>query len=77
MKIIETFENLPKLAKVLLLIFVGLICPIYRIVKYLETKNTNTLIAAILCFVPVVGTIIQAIDIITEVTDNKIKFFAE
>lgn len=77
MKIIETFESLPKWAKVVLLVFVGLICPIYRILKYLETKNTNTLIAGILALIPFVGTIIQVIDIITEVTDNKIKFFAE
>ncbi len=77
MKIIETFESLPKWAKVVLLVFVGLICPIYRIIKYLETKNTNTLIAGILALIPFVGTIVQVIDIITEVTDNKIKFFAE
>ena len=77
MKIIETFESLPKWAKVVLLVFVGLICPIYRILKYLETKNTNTLIAGILALIPFVGTIVQVIDIITEVTDNKIKFFAE
>lgn len=77
MKIIETFESLPKWAKVVLLVFVGLICPIYRILKYLETKNTNTLIAGVLALIPFVGTIIQVIDIITEVTDNKIKFFAE
>lgn len=77
MKIIETFESLPKWAKIVLLVFVGLICPIYRILKYLETKNTNTLIAGVLGFIPFVGTILQVIDIITEVTDNKIKFFAE
>lgn len=77
MKIIETFESLPKWAKILLIIFVGLICPIYRILKYLESKNTNILIAGILGFIPFVGAIFQVIDIITEITDNKIKFFAE
>ena len=77
MKFIETFESLPKWAKIVLLVFVGLISPIYRIIVYLETKNTNILIAGVLGFIPFVGTILQVIDIITEVTDNKIKFFAE
>ena len=44
-----TFESLPKIAKVLILIFVGVIVSgVYRIVRYLETKNTKTLVIAII-----------------------------
>ncbi len=75
MKIIETFENLPKLVKIILLVFLGgIISPVYRILRYVETKNLTTLIVGILCLVTGCGNVIlQVIDIITEITDNKIK----
>ena len=73
-QIIEMFENLPKIAKVVLLIFFGyLISPIYRILRYLETKNTLTLIVGIVCLVTGVGNVVlQVLDIITELTSNRI-----
>ena len=77
MEIIKTFENLPKIAKVLLIAFVGIISPIYRIIKFLESKNTMTLVGAILCFVPCVGTVIWVLDIVSELTKNQITFWAE
>ena len=41
-KITEMFENLPLWAKILLLVVAGtLISPVYRILRYLETKNTT------------------------------------
>ena len=75
MNIIETFENLPKIAKILLLVFLGgIISPVYRILRYVETKNMTTLIVGILCLVTGCGNVVlQVIDIITEITDNKIK----
>ena len=78
MDIIKTFEELPKWAKILLLIFVGgIISCVYRIVKFLETKNTSTLLFGILALIPCVGTVIAIIDIVSEATDNRIKFMAE
>lgn len=78
-KITEMFENLPLWAKILLLVVAGtLISPVYRILRYLETKNTTTLIVGILCLVTVWGNAILAIiDIITEVTKGRITVLAD
>lgn len=76
--IIKTFEELPKWAKALLIFFTGSIIPaVYRIIKYLDTKSTNTLLFGILALVPCAGTVIAIIDIISELTDNRIKFMAD
>jgi hypothetical protein len=77
-QIIEMFENLPKIAKVILLIFFGyLISPIYRILRYLETKNTLTLIVGIVCLVTGVGNVVlRVLDVITELTNNRITILA-
>ena len=74
-RIITTFENFPKIAKVILLIFVGLICGIYRIIRYTETKNNATLVVGILAFIPVVGFIIQVLDVVSEIFNNEITFY--
>lgn len=73
--IITTFENFPKIAKVLLLIFVGIISGIYRIIRYTETKNNATLVAGILAFIPVIGFIIQVLDVVSEIFNNEITFY--
>ena len=77
-QIIEMFENLPKIAKVILLIFFGyIISPIYRILRYLETKNNLTLIVGIVCLVTGVGNVVlQVLDIITELTSDRITILA-
>ena len=73
----EQFENLPLVVKILLLIFLGgLVSGIYRILRYLETKNTTTLVVAILCFV-CIGGIFAIIDIVTEITSGRITVCAE
>lgn len=73
----EQFENLPLVVKILLLIFLGgLVSGIYRILRYLETKNTTTLVVAILCFV-CIGSVFAIIDIITEITSGRITVCAE
>ena len=70
------YENLPKIVKVLLQIFLGsLIGGIYRIVRFLETKNIITLIAGILNFFGL-GLVFWVIDLITEIFANKITFLA-
>ena len=75
--ITATFESLPKIAKVLILIFVGVIVSgVYRIVRYLETKNIVTLVVGILCFTGI-GIIIGIADAVTEILSNKITLFAD
>lgn len=76
-KYTEKFEELPLIVKILLLLFLGgLVSGIYRILRYLETKNTTTLIVAILCFV-CIGGIVAIIDIVTEITKGRITVCAE
>lgn len=73
------FEALPKWAKIILLLpFLvgGLVSAIYRIIRFTETKNTTTLVVGIVSLF-CVGSILAIVDIVTEITDNKIKFLAD
>lgn len=71
------FEALPKIAKVLILIVLGVVVSgVYRIVRYLETKNIVTLVAGVLCFTGI-GFVIGFIDAVTEILNNKVTFLAD
>jgi hypothetical protein len=71
------FENLPKLVKILVLFVFGVVVSgIYRIVRYLETKNIVTLVAGILCFTGI-GFVIGIVDAVTEILNNKITLLAD
>lgn len=74
-----TYESLPKLAKILIQVFLGAVVGgIYRIVKFLETKNVVTLVAGILVLVTGVGNLVAWIaDLYTEITKNKITLLAD
>lgn len=76
--ITEMYEELPQIVKILLQIFLGgVIGGIYRILRFLETKNVVTLVVGILCLVTGVGnTIAWIIDLITEITQNRITVLA-
>ncbi|MBQ7364119.1 MAG: hypothetical protein IJW46_00805 [Clostridia bacterium] len=70
------YENLPKLVKIILqLIFGAVIGGVYRIVRFVETKNIVTLVAGILNFVGI-GLLFWIVDLVTEITSNKISFLA-
>ena len=73
------YEDLPKIAKILLQIFLGgAIGGIYRILRFLETKNIVTLVVGILGLVTGIGNLILwVVDLITEVTQNKITVLAD
>ena len=71
------FEALPMLVKVLVLFVFGVVVSgVYRIIRYLETKNIATLVAGVLCFTGI-GFIIGIVDAVTEILNNKITFFAD
>ena len=73
----EQYEALPKIAKILLQFFLGyIVSVVYRILRYTETKNTSTLVVGILCFF-CFGTVFWVIDLITEITSNRITVFAD
>ena len=74
-----TYEALPKGVKVLLqLVLGGVIGGIYRILRFVETKNVITLVVGILTLVTGVGNAIAwVVDLITEITQNKICVLAD
>ncbi len=75
----EIYENLPKIAKILIQIFLGaVVSGLYRVLRYLETKNTVTLIVGIVSLVSggVFG-ILWLIDLITEITSDRITVLAD
>lgn len=78
-RITEIYENLPKIAKILLQIFLGaIVSGLYRVLRYLETKNTTTLVVGIISLVTggVFG-ILWVVDLVTEITKNRITVLAD
>ena len=73
------YEALPKIAKILLQLFFGaFIGGVYRIVRYFETKNIVTLIVGILGLFTGIGNfLVWLVDLITEITQNKITVLAD
>ena len=74
----KAYEDLPKIAKILLQIFLGaLIGGIYRILRYTETKNIVTLVVGILALIPPIDFIFWIIDLVTEITADRITVLAD
>ncbi len=72
------YDALPKIAKVILQILLGaIIGGIYRIVKYFETKNTTTLVVGILALIPPIDFVFWILDLVTQITNDKISFYAD
>lgn len=74
-----TYEALPKIVKIILQLFLGaLIGGIYRIVRFVETKNIVTLVVGLLVLFTGVGNFLAwIVDLITEITSNKITVLAD
>ena len=77
--ITASYEALPKIVKIILQLFLGaFIGGIYRIIRFLETKNVVTLVVGILVLFTGAGNLIAwIVDLITEITSNKISVFAD
>ena len=73
------YEELPKILKIIIQIFLGaFVGGIYRIVRYFETKNIVTLIVGLLVTFTFVGNVIAwVVDLITEITQDKITVLAD
>lgn len=72
----KQFEALPKIAKVLILFIFGVVVSgVYRIVRYLENRDTVTLVAGLLCFTGI-GVVLGILDAVTEILYDEITFFA-
>lgn len=73
-----TYEALPKIAKILIQLILGaLVGGIYRIVRYTETKNTTTLVAGILTLIPPISFFAWIVDLVTEITSDRITVLAD
>ena len=71
------YEALPKIAKIIIQIFLGaLVGGIYRILRFLETKNVVTLVVGILALIPPIDFVFWLIDLITEITSDRITVLA-
>lgn len=77
--ITEMYEELPQIAKILIQIFLGsIIGGLYRVLRYLETKNTTTLVVGVISlFTGGVFGILWVIDLVTEITKNRITVLAD
>ena len=75
----QKYEELPKIVKIILQIFLGgLIGGIYRIIRFVETKNVVTLVVGILVLVTGIGNLIAwIVDLITEILQNRITVLAD
>ena len=72
------YEDLPKIVKILLQIFLGaFVGGVYRILRYVETSNITTLIVGILALIPPINFVFWVIDLITEIANNKITVLAD
>ena len=74
-----TYEALPKIAKILIQIFLGaFVGGVYRIIRFTETKNIITLVAGILALCTGIGNVVAWVaDLFTEITSDKITFLAD
>ena len=72
------YEALPKIAKIILqLIFGAIIGGVYRILRFLETKNTITLVVGILALIPPIDVVFWILDLITEALNDRISILAD
>ncbi len=72
------YEALPKLAKVLIQLILGVIVGgVYRIIRFFETGNLITLIAGLIfTFTGIGNVIIWIVDLVTEILFDRITIFA-
>ena len=76
--ITEMYEELPKIVKILLQIFLGaVVSGVYRVIRFLETKQVVTLVVGIVSLVTggLFG-ILWVIDLVTEIINNRITVLA-
>ena len=73
------FDGQSTLVKILLLIPVWgwIFSGLYRIFKFIDSKNPLTLIIGILCFVCIIGWIASIVDIITVALTGNIAVLAD
>ena len=73
------YEALPKLLKVIIQLILGaFVGGVYRIVRFLETKNVVTLVVGILALCTGIGNVVAwVVDLVTEILHNEITVLAD
>lgn len=67
------YDDLPLVLRVVLQIFLGaIIGGVYRILRFLDSKNTTTLVVGILALIPPIDFVFWIIDLVTTATKGKI-----
>lgn len=67
-------QNRKNIIQIFLGAFVG---GVYRIIRFLETKNVTTLVVGILALIPPIDFVFWIIDLVTEIMNNKITVLAD
>lgn len=77
--ITKMYDELPKIARFLIQLFLGyIVSGIYRVIRFTETKNIVTLIVGLVGLVTGFGNfIIWLVDLITTITKDGITFLAD
>lgn len=74
----KMYNDLPKIVKIILQVFLGAIVGgIYRILRYVEKKNTTTLVVGVLALIPPIDLFFWILDLISVVTKDKITYCAD
>ena len=73
------YDELPLIVRILIQIFAGVLAScVYRVLRFIETKNTVTLVIAIVAFFTGIGTfILSIIDLITLIFKGKYTIFVD
>ena len=72
---IELYESLPMILKVVIQVVLGLIVGgIYRIILFLENKNTTTLVIGILALIPPIDVVFWIIDLYSQIKHGRITY---
>ena len=72
------YDSLPKIAKIIIQAILGAIVGgAYRILRYLEKKNTTTLIVGVLALIPPISFLFWILDLYTMITQERISILAD
>lgn len=73
------FENLSKVLRIILFIPIWgwVFSALNRIFKFVDKKNTVTLVVGILCIIPIIGFVLSIVDLVTTITSDKITVLYE
>ena len=71
-------ESWNKWLKAILFLFtLGLFGIVFRVMRFVENKNSVTLVVAIISIIPPLGQVLAIIDTVTEIANNQVSLLAD